>query len=121
MPDDLKDRYHNRCVRLAKQLEQLLKAKRRIFLQMIGEHGAIEATKRLIHADQASDTFTELWQIRRLDLTVEALLVTEPEWDPLFDDRDRDSAEKRLEETPLGLRHSAAARHPARRHSHESP
>ncbi len=63
---------------------------------MCAEHGTVEATKRLIHAPHPSDTFADLWVERRLDLTVEAVILTERQWDALFDDADREAARKRL-------------------------
>ena len=63
---------------------------------MCAEDGAVQATKHLIHAPRPSDTFTDLWEKQRLDLTVEAVVLTEREWDSLFDDTDRATARKRL-------------------------
>ena len=62
LPDDeaLKDRYHDRCLRLAAELHVLLGRPRTMFLRMIAEHGAVSATKRLIHAREPSATFTDL-------------------------------------------------------------
>ena len=94
--EPLEDRYHNRCIRLADELHVLLGAPRTRFLRMIGEHGAVDATKRLIHNQEPSPTFTDLFMKRRLGLTVEAVISTESEWDPLFSDQDRAAAKKRL-------------------------
>ena len=99
LPDDeaLKDRYHDRCLRLAAELHALLGRPRTIFLRMIAEHGAMSATKRLIHAREPSATFTDLIiQSKPLDLTVEATIIAESEWNPLFNDSDRAAAKKRL-------------------------
>ena len=63
---------------------------------MLEEHGAVDATRRLIHRNEPSSTFKLLWEKKRLNLTVEAVIVTEHEWDPLFDDADRDAARQRL-------------------------
>ena len=106
LPDDeaLKDRYHDRCMKLAAELHALLGRPRTIFLRMIAEHGAVDATKRLIHAPEPSATFTELvLQEKLLDLTVEAVIVTESVWDPLFSDRDRTAARERLAQSGWSL------------------
>ena len=42
------------------------------FAQMLGEHGAVGAARLLINARTVSDGFTRLWELNRLDLTVEA-------------------------------------------------
>ena len=102
----LEQRYEERCYSLADQLRTLLGQPRSIFLRMLGTHGAVEATRQLIHARDPSATFTVLWERRRLDLTVEAVIATEPEWDPIFADEDRNAAKGRLKEygwTPPAL------------------
>ncbi len=65
------------------------------FLQMLGEHGAVETARRLIVAPSESEGFTRLWELGRLDLTVEAL-VLRTEYASLFDDSIRGLAESRL-------------------------
>ena len=94
----LASQYHSRCIKLTAELELLLGAPRRRFLRMIAEYGAVDATKRLIHAREPSPTFTALFmqKTRRLGLTVEAIIITESEWVPLFTDSDRAAASKRL-------------------------
>jgi len=66
------------------------------FLQMVNEVGGLEAAKALLHAAELSDGFTELWLRRRLDLTMEALIVQNPEWYPLFTQEEIQIALKRL-------------------------
>jgi hypothetical protein len=67
------------------------------FLQMVSEHGGLETARRLLRAPNPSEGFTALWERRRLDLTVEAV-VLKPEFAPLFTDEDRDIARTRLRE-----------------------
>lgn len=92
----LEDLFRDRCLKGAEVLRKRLGRPRTEFLRMIGEHGAVEATKRLIHAAKASDTFTTLWERGELRLTMEWFVVSESEWDPLFDDEDRRAAARRL-------------------------
>jgi hypothetical protein len=63
------------------------------FLQMLNEHGGLETARRLL--PHMSDGFTELWQRKRLDLTVE-MLILQPRWHDLFSDGERDIARRRL-------------------------
>lgn len=67
------------------------------FLQMVVETSGHEAAMHLIHAGQPSDGYTELYSRKRLDLTVEAL-VLQPKWRPLFTDDDRAKARGRLQD-----------------------
>ena len=92
----LEDLFLDRCLKGAEVLRKLLGRPRTEFLRMIGEHGAVEATRRLLHAPRASDTFTVLWEKGKLHLTMEWFVVSESEWDPLFGDEDRRAAARRL-------------------------
>jgi hypothetical protein len=67
------------------------------FLQMISNVGGVEAAKRLLHASHVSDGFTALWERKRLDLTVESV-VLRPEFADLFTDDELDLARRRLED-----------------------
>ena len=51
------------------------------FLSMVVEHGGLETARYLLHAGTVSEGYTALWERKRLDLTVEAM-VLRPEWGP---------------------------------------
>jgi hypothetical protein len=70
------------------------------FHQMLTEHGGVETARRLL--PQMSDGFTQLWQRKRLDLTVE-WIVLEPQWHDLFSDEERDIARRRLVESGASI------------------
>lgn len=53
------------------------------FLQMVNEKKGKQTAIELITATKPSDGFTKLWELKRLDLTVEALALTPP-WNELF-------------------------------------
>ena len=55
-----------------------------IFLKMLYRNRGLETASRLIHSPKESSGYTKLWQMGRLDLTVEALIVKEPKWHELF-------------------------------------
>ncbi len=57
-----------------------------IFLNMLFAHGGLETARRLIHSPHISDGYTALWERKRLDLTVEALIYDNKKWQPLFTD-----------------------------------
>jgi hypothetical protein len=71
------------------------------FIQMVAEQGGVAAARVLIGSKAPSDGFVALWQARRLDLTVEAL-VLEPNWFDLFTAAEREAARQRL--TDYGYR-----------------
>lgn len=67
------------------------------FLRMVSENGGLETARQLLHASNVSDGYTALWQRKRLDLTVEAL-VLETAWRNLFTADERQIAVTRLRE-----------------------
>jgi len=67
------------------------------FHQMLREHGGIDTVQILLLSKHVSEDYTALSEKKRLDLTVEALIL-DPQWHDLFTDADRDIARKRLQE-----------------------
>jgi len=55
------------------------------YLQMLNDNRGIATAQSLIRATTPSEGFTALWERKRLDLTVEAL-VLQHEWAPLFEE-----------------------------------
>jgi hypothetical protein len=67
------------------------------FLQMLHEHRGLETARILLHASNVSEGYVALWERKRLDLTVEAVILAE-EWRPLFSEQERETARARLAE-----------------------
>lgn len=66
------------------------------FLQMLSEHGAVETARRLILKDSMPEGFSRLWEMQRLDLTVEACVHDNPRFHPLFDAQTLAACDARL-------------------------
>jgi hypothetical protein len=70
-----------------------------VYLNMIQEHGGLEAAKLLLRpGQQAASGLTTLWELKRLDLSVEALVRDEPRWAALFTDAEHAEARQRLDD-----------------------
>lgn len=65
------------------------------FLEMITSSDPYEVALGLVRSSKPSEGYTALWERKRLDLTVEALILDD-RWDTIFDDPDRARAVKRL-------------------------
>jgi hypothetical protein len=65
------------------------------FIQLLHERHGYDTAMYLIHSTQPSDGFTALWERKRLDLTVEAV-VLRPKWNYLFTKEDRLATYRRL-------------------------
>ncbi|WP_299797452.1 HNH endonuclease signature motif containing protein [Ramlibacter sp.] len=79
-----------------------------IFLQMLGSQGGYQTAVQLLSGLKISDGFTKLWQGKRLDLTVEAL-VLESQWRNHFDARLLEVAQKRLRDVGYHVRAVSSA------------
>jgi len=66
------------------------------YLQMLSEHGGLETARILLHASKVSEGYAALWERKRLDLTVEALIQDNAKFHPLFNSVEVDIARKRL-------------------------
>lgn len=66
------------------------------FRRMVNEHGGVEAAHRLLAPENVTEGFTRLWELGRLDLTVEALIL-KPAYAALFSAEEREKARQRLE------------------------
>jgi len=67
-----------------------------IFLQMVTTRGGFDTARYLINQPKPSDGYTHLYERGRLDLTVEALVVENRHWHPLFQPEEIERAQKRL-------------------------
>lgn len=68
------------------------------FLRMLGTKGAVETARYLLREPQVSSGFVALWERKRLDLTLEAQVLTNHQFHELFDQRDLDTARRWLKE-----------------------
>lgn len=68
------------------------------FLSTLYQHAGVETARRLIHSSTVSAGYTALWELGRLDLTVEALIVENHAWYELFSDDEIEICKRRLRE-----------------------
>jgi hypothetical protein len=64
---------------------------------MLHEHRGLETARILLRASKVSEGYVALWERKRLDLTVEAVILA-AEWHLLFSEQEREIARKRLSE-----------------------
>ena len=65
------------------------------FLQMLNEQGALVTVHQLLASDRHHDGFTRLWDLRRLDLSLECV-VLKPVFRTLFTEKELNAARCRL-------------------------
>ena len=99
-PTNIEDAFDNAMMQIYVQAKQQAGYTATRFHQMLTEHGGVETARRLL--PQMSDGFAELWRRKRLDLTVEAL-VLQPRWAGLFGRHELEIARGRLKECGLEI------------------
>ena len=68
------------------------------FFQMLEERGGLATAKALLAKNTLSSGYTELWMRRRLDITVECVVLSNA-FRHLFTDEERSTARRRLIES----------------------
>jgi hypothetical protein len=69
-----------------------------IFLQMVVDQGGLSAAKSLINSKAVSSGYTTLYEKGRLDLSVEAVVLDNPQFHALFTAEERAICDKRLKD-----------------------
>jgi hypothetical protein len=70
----------------------------KIFFQMLSKKGGLTTARDLINSSKPSVGYTNLYQLGRLDLTVEAMIVENAKWHELFTIEEIDKARVRLKQ-----------------------
>ena len=95
MPTPLEQEFHQGMIDIYNRARNEAGYVATRYIQLVTEHGGVAAAKILINANRPSDGYTALWERRRLDITVEAL-VQDPKWAPLFNAEEIERARQRL-------------------------
>ena len=98
MPTDLERRFDKKMWDIYRRAKEEADYPATRFLQMLVKHGGLETAHILINASSVSEGYTALWERKRLDLTVEALIFDSPEWHSLFTREELDIIKKRLKD-----------------------
>jgi len=92
--NELEKNFHNDMVNTY-LVAKRLKYNPGYFWKMVCEKGGYQTAKQLIHTESPSDGFTSLWELGRLDLSVEAHVI-QSEYKTLFTDEERQICLNRL-------------------------
>lgn len=95
MGSDLESRFNTAMMAIFHRALKEANYRAARFHQMLCDHGGIETAQLLLHSSNVSEGYTALWERKRLDLTVEALIL-QAEWHELFTDEERAKAKQRL-------------------------
>ncbi len=93
----LESRFHRAMIGIYEKAKEECNYNATRFLTMVSESGGLATAKTLLATRRPSAGFTALWECKRLDLTVEALVLS-PEFAPLFTDDEKRIARDRLKQ-----------------------
>jgi hypothetical protein len=97
MPTEAERQFHEAMLDIYRRAKAEAGCNATRFLGMVVERGGFETARYLLHAATVSEGYAALWERKRLDLTVEAMILR-PEWQALFSDVERRIAVNRLRE-----------------------
>lgn len=98
MPSQLETQFHESMINIYRAAKSEAQYNAQRFLQMVVDHGGLEAARMLIHSSQVSDGYVALWERGRLDLTVEAMILANDRYKSLFTEEELSICKKRLDE-----------------------
>ncbi len=95
MTSDLELKFHERMRQIYDQAKEECGYNATRFIQIVNEQGGLIAAKRLINSSNYSEGLTRLWEIKRLDISLEATVLQEP-WRQLFTQEEMTKARDKL-------------------------
>lgn len=93
----LENKFHEDMKNIYFNAKKELKYNASRFFQLVSREGGLKAAKQLISKSEGTYGFEVLWENKRLDLSVEAL-VLRPEYHELFTEEEREICKNRLRE-----------------------
>jgi hypothetical protein len=81
---ELRAQFHESMLSIYKRAREEAGYTASKFLELVSNKGGFDAARILINSPNVSDGYTELWRRRRLDLTVEAFVLENAIYYPLF-------------------------------------
>jgi hypothetical protein len=99
MTNPLEEAFHQKLVEVYEEAKTECHYNAVRFHQIVQQDGGLATAKKLLASKQYPEGLTRLWELKRLDLSMEAIVLQEP-WCGLFTSEERAVAKKRL--TDLG-------------------
>lgn len=97
MLKELKTRFNKAMFDLYHQTLNEVKYNATLFFEMLNRHGGVETAHRLLSTKEPSTGYTKLWELKKLNLSVEAVIWDNKEYHSLFSNEELETAKKRLE------------------------
>jgi hypothetical protein len=98
MVNPIDDTFHEAMLDIYRRAKSEAKYNAIRFLQMVTDHGGLRTAHMLINSANVSEGYTALWERGRLDLTVEAMILANKEYQTLFTMEELAICRKRLKQ-----------------------
>ena len=95
--EQIKQSFHNEMILIYKRITKELKYKSPRLIDLINKHGGYEAAIKYLATESSVQDFAVLWENERLDLSIEALIVSE-KYRGIFDESIVKMCDKKLSE-----------------------
>ncbi len=79
MPSDLEKQFDAAMMNIYHRARTEVKYNATRYLRMLGQQGGLETARILLHSTTVSEGYAALWERGRLDLTVEAMILGQPQ------------------------------------------
>ena len=96
MSKDLEAAFHQEMLNVYERAKKECRYNAIRFREMVTDHGGLAAAKSLLASKHHPEGLTRLWKEGRLDISMEALVLTDP-WRSLFAEEELLIAQKRLD------------------------
>lgn len=94
-PSALEKAFHRDMLQIYQRAKEECGYNATRFLQMVANDGGLKTAQKLLATATPSDGFVELWENRRLDLSMENLVLN-PKYRSLFSQQEIETAKERL-------------------------
>ena len=96
MQNPLERQFHDAMIDIYWRAKKEVGYDATLFHQMVANQGGLQVARTLINSNKLSSGYTRLWEKKRLDLTVEAVVVESSRFHPLFTEQELEICKKRL-------------------------
>ncbi|MXZ33033.1 MAG: hypothetical protein F4234_09205 [Gammaproteobacteria bacterium] len=96
MPDALESQFHEAMLDIYRRAKEEAGYNASLFLRMVVDQGGLQAARKLINSREPSSGYTRLFELDRLDLTVEAVVLQSSHFHPLFTEQELEVCKTRL-------------------------
>ena len=96
MLDAIESQFHEGMLEIYRRAKDEAKYNASLFLRMVEEQGGFQAARTLINSANPSSGYTRLWKLKRLDLSVEVVVLQSSQFHPLFTEHELEICKKRL-------------------------